>query len=78
MISFFKKFFVKSEDQLKVLELQNEISSLKRIVQDLEIENSDFEIAKFNLIDENKELERQIRELNKKIDSIRIILEYKW
>ena len=77
MISFFKKFFVKSEDQLKVLELQNEISSLKRIVQDLEIENSDFEIAKFNLIDENKELERQIRELNKKIDSIRIILEYK-
>ena len=78
MISFFKKFFVKSEDQLKVSELQNEISSLKRIVQDLEIENSDFEIAKFNLIDENKELERQIRELNKKIDSIRIILEYKW
>jgi len=77
MISFFKKFFVKSEDQLKVLELQNEISSLKRIVQDLEIENSDFEIAKFNLIDENKELERQIRELNKKIDSIKIILEYK-
>lgn len=77
MISFFKKFFVKSEDQLKVLELQNEISSLKRIVQDLEIENSDFEIAKFNLMDENKELERQIRELNKKIDSIKIILEYK-
>lgn len=77
MIEFLKRLITKSEDQVKIEKLQLEVNTLKRIIQDLEIENSDFEIAKFNLIDENKELERQIRELNKKIDSIRIILEYK-
>ena len=75
MIAFLKKLFCKSEDYLKVSELQNEITCLKRIVQDLEIENSDFEIVKFNLIDENKELKNQIKELKVKIDSVKIIFE---
>jgi len=75
MIAFFKKLFSKSEDYLKVLELQNEITCLKRIVQDLEIENSDFEICKVNLLEENRELKNQIKELKVKIDSVKIIFE---
>lgn len=75
MISFFKNIFNKSEDKVKIEKLQLELNTLKRIVQDLEIENSDFEICKVNLLEENKELKNQIKELKVKIDSVKIIFE---
>ena len=64
MIEFLKRLITKSEDQVKIEKLQLEVNTLKRIIQDLEIENSDFEICKVNLLEENRELKNQIKELN--------------